>query len=305
VNSVAIATCSALPRGDEDAEPLRRALLARGIKAEWRVWDDPAVDWSGYDLTVVRSTWDYPADRAAFLGWAGRIRELHNPGPVLVWNTDKTYLRDLEQAGQPIVPTRWAEPGRAIGALGAPDAPAGEFVLKPTVGAGSKGVGRFDPRRTGALAAARAHAQALQDAGRTVMVQPYLADVDQAGETALIFFDGAFSHAVTKAAMLPDESVNRLDTGYSDSLFVEERIEPCSPSPAELALAGSVLEVVGARFGPLLYARVDLLPTPAGPVLIELELTEPSLFLSYEPAAADRLAAAIATRIGAAREAGI
>jgi hypothetical protein len=45
-----------------------------------------------------------------------------------------------------------------------------------------------------------------------------------------------------------------------------------------------------------LYARVDLLPSPDGPVVVEVEITEPSLFLTYDEAAADRFAAAIEAR---------
>ncbi len=44
-----------------------------------------------------------------------------------------------------------------------------------------------------------------------------------------------------------------------------------------------------------------MIPGPHGaPRLIELELTEPSLFLGYAPGAADRLAGAIADRLSAA-----
>ena len=164
VPRIALATCRDLPAGDEDSPLLLAACASAGLDAEWRVWDDPVVDWASYDLVVIRSTWDYVPRRDDFAAWAASVPRLANPADVVGWNTDKSYLANLEAAGVPVVPTRWLEPGAAV--------PGG-----------------------------------------------------------------------------PDR---------------------------------------------LLYARVDLLPGPAGrPLVVEVELTEPSLFLTAVPAAADRLAAAI------------
>jgi hypothetical protein len=282
-----VATCRALPQGDEDAPLLLDALAARSIDASWQVWDDAAVDWDRFALIVIRSTWDYTADRTSFLRWAASIPRLHNPHPVLDWNSDKTYLRDLAAAGIATVPTQWVEPGSAAGL------PFGEYVIKPTVGAGSKGAGRFDSRRPGDTLRAREHTDTLHRAGRTVMVQPYLADVDTAGEAGLVYLAGEFAHAITKGAMLAPAEVNALDPAGSSSLFVEERITRREPSRAERELGDQVMAAIHERFGPLVYARVDLLPTPHGPVVIEVELTEPSLFLQHCPSSASRLAAVI------------
>jgi glutathione synthase/RimK-type ligase-like ATP-grasp enzyme len=172
------------------------------------------------------------------------------------------------------------------------DWPTEEFVLKPTVGAGSKGAGRFDPTRDGVLESARAHAAALHAAERTVMVQPYLGDVDRDGEAALLYFDGEFSHSITKGAMLPEGTVHP-QAGHD--LYVEERITPHDASEAEVAVGAKAIALLHERFGrDLLYTRVDLLPGPDGPVVIELEVAEPSVFLNYADGAADRFAAAIA-----------
>jgi glutathione synthase/RimK-type ligase-like ATP-grasp enzyme len=287
--TVAIATCSALPDGDEDAALLRHAFGQRGIAARWRIWDDPGVSWPEHELVVVRSTWDYTADRGAFLDWAAGIERLLNPAGVLAWNTDKTYLRELAAAGVAIVPTSWAAPGER------PELPAaGEFVVKPSIGAGAKGAGRFRAGDPDALA----HARSLHAAGRTVMVQPYLDGVDVTGETALVYLDGRFSHAIAKSAMLPARTVNALDPGYSRSLHVAEQITVRTPSEAELAAADLVTHVVRRKFGgDPLYARIDLLPSAQGPLLIELELTEPSLFLGFARGSADTLVAAIERRL--------
>jgi glutathione synthase/RimK-type ligase-like ATP-grasp enzyme len=283
-------TCAQLPAGDEDSQRLGAALNAVGVTASWHVWNDSQVDWAAVDLAVVRSTWDYTIDRDAFVDWAHRVPRLANPSEVLAWNTDKGYLREVAGAGLPVVPTSWSEPGDPV------ELPDGEFVVKPSVGAGSNGAGRFGPdgRDT-----ARVHAAALHDSGQTVMVQPYLADVDAAGETAMIYFDGVFSHAIGKAPMLERSTVNDLSPGLSTGLFRPERITAHRPDPDELALGEQALAQIRRRFGgDLLYARVDVLPSADGPVVIELELSEPSLFLGHDENASARLAAAVSRRLG-------
>jgi glutathione synthase/RimK-type ligase-like ATP-grasp enzyme len=279
---VILATCADFPDGDEDAEVLGVALAAQGLAPRWQVWDDPSARWDDA-LVVVRSTWDYWRDRDAFLSWAGSVPRLANAADVLAWNTDKTYLTELAGAGVPTVPTVAVAPGAA------PDLPTeGEFVLKPAVGAGSRGAGRFSAAQPDA---ARAHAEALHATGRTILIQPYLDRVDELGERALVVIDGEVSHAITKGALLPRGTVHPVD---GQELYVQEQITPAQPSAAERAVAETVLAQVEARFGTPLYARVDLLPSDSGPQLIELELTEPSLFLSHDAVAADRFASAVA-----------
>lgn len=284
--AVLLATCAALPDGDEDGALLVKALAERGVVGRWVAWTDPTVDWSA-GLVVLRSTWDYTAERDAFLGWVSGLGRVANGAAVVRWNTDKTYLCDLEAAGVPIVPTTVARPGEPVQM----PADAAEVVVKPSVGAGSRGVGRFPADRR---EAARRHAAALHAAGRTVLVQPYLDAVDTAGETALIYFAGRFSHAAGKGAMLPEGVVHPVQ-GWE--LYVEERITLRAPEPAELEVGTAALAAVRDRFGAdPLYARVDLLPTAGGPVVVELELTEPSLFLQFGTGDVDP-AASFATAI--------
>jgi glutathione synthase/RimK-type ligase-like ATP-grasp enzyme len=280
---VLLATCAAFPDGDEDAPALLRALRARGVTARFAVWNDPSLDWSGA-LCVLRSTWDYTLRRTEFLEWAATVPELHNPVEVVLWNSDKVYLHELEDAGVPVTPTQVVPPG------GTPQFPDdAEFVVKPSVGAGSRGAGRFV---AAAAAQATVHAAALHAAGRTVLVQPYLADVDEAGETALIYFSGEFSHAIRKGPMLTADTAHDIDE--RSGLFIDENISARDPSAAERAVGTRAVNFLRARFGgDLLYARIDLLPGPSGPVVVEVELTEPSLFLSHRAGSTDRFADAI------------
>ncbi|MCW2538620.1 MAG: hypothetical protein JWN95_345 [Frankiales bacterium] len=291
--NIAFATCDKLAGQELDEDRLLYEAARRaGLSPRTVSWSDPTVDWDEFDLTLIRSTWDYTLRRSEFLDWLHRVPRLHNPASVVAPNTDKGYLAELSQAGIPIVPTVFAAPNEP---LALPT--AGEYVLKPTVGAGSRGAGRFDADRDGEQERARAHTAQLHRLGRTVMLQPYLDQIDQLGETALIFIDGEFSHAARKGRMLAE------GTGYAadgDALFLEEQLSAATPTEPELRLAEQVLaELSRSVADALLYARIDLLPSARGPLLGEAELTEPSLFLPFAPAgaaAADRLVAAVVRR---------
>ncbi|MET7301522.1 hypothetical protein [Embleya sp. NPDC005575] len=278
---VALTTCAELPDLDPDERLLFEPLAAHGIRAEAAVWNDPAVDWAGYDLVVLRSVWDYPARRKEFIEWAASVPRLANPASIVAWNTDKTYLRDLTRAGLPVVETMWLEPDSTVTLP-----TSGLHVVKPAISAGSRDTERYDLASPEQRALAAGHATSLLAGGRTVMVQPCLEAVDTVGETALVYFDGVFSHAVRKGSMLDGTAEMVGD------LYRSEQIEAREPSAAELAVAARVLTEIPV--GPLLYARVDLIPGADGtPTLLELELTEPSLFLAYADGAAERLADAI------------
>jgi O-ureido-D-serine cyclo-ligase len=157
-----------------------------------------------------------------------------------------------------------------------------EFVVKPAIGAGSRDTQRYGRAER---AIAQAHARRLLDEKRSVLVQPYLDQVDANGETALIFFDGVFSHAIRKGPLLARGE------GPTQALFATEDIVAREPGTAEFDVAHRALEAI--PFGRLAYARVDLLPSPDGPRLLELELTEPSLFFAHAAGSADRFAAVV------------
>jgi len=288
---IALVTAAAARGLDEDMPPLLRALADRGLDPREAVWDDPAVDWASFDLVLLRSTWDYYARRDELLAWAAGVAAttvLHNPLAVLRWTTDKRYLSELARAGVPIVPTTFLLPG------GAAALPAGDdLIVKPAISAGSNDTARY---RAGERAAARAHVERLLAAGRVVMVQPYQAAVDTRGETALVYFDGRFSHAVEKGAIFA------AGPQMVGGLFAREEIRSRAPSAAEMAVGEATLRALAASLPatvwPLLYARVDLVPLAGGgPGVLEVELCEPSVFLGHAAGSAERFAAAIARRL--------
>jgi glutathione synthase/RimK-type ligase-like ATP-grasp enzyme len=266
---VALATSAEIPEGDEDFEPLIAALATEGVEAEAAVWDDPAVNWSRFDLVLPRATWDYAERRDEFLAWADAMRWVLNPLAVLEWNTDKErYLTDLAARGVPVVPTEFVAPGTA---LEPPDVP---FVVKPAISAGGRNSARFDPADA---EAARELVARIHAAGRTAMVQPFLGEHE---ETALVYIDGAYSHAVRRRVPLPA-------AGARDVFFLDEELARAEATPDERAVAEAALPEG------LLYGRVDLM----GGLVLELEIAEPSLYLTYADGAVARFAAAIVQRL--------
>ena len=301
---LALVTCAELPDLDPDDAPLRAALESRGLATDVVVWDDPAVDWSAYQHVLIRSTWDYTQRPAQFADWTRHVESsstLLNSSAVVTWNIDKMYLRDLEAAGIPTVPTIWLDPARNFNsrAIHTRFPAFGDFVVKPTVSAGSRDTGRYRADETPQRSQAIMHARNLLVGGRWVMIQRYLRQVDTVGETALVFVEGEFSHAVHKGALLSGPYKEGSDEGV---LYRDEKMSPAEPTEAELALARRVVAALPGILGldgPLLYARVDLIPDDDGdPVLLELELAEPSLFFTYAPGAVERFADAVAARVG-------
>ncbi|MGN6518349.1 MAG: ATP-grasp domain-containing protein [Dokdonella sp.] len=300
---IALVSAAAARPLDEDLPPLDEALRGAGADVVIVDWDDAAVDWGRFDLALLRSTWDYAERLPEFLDWATRVAactELCNPLAVLRWNTDKHYLAELERAGIAIVPSTFVEPdAEAAAALDAflAGTDAAEFVVKPAVGAGSRDAQRH--ARTNRDAALK-HVARLLDARRSVLLQPYLERVDAHGETALVHFEGVYSHAIRKGPLL------RRGDGPTDALFAAEDITPRAPGDAERALATATLAAVQALLpnDPLLYARVDLIHDADGaPRLLELELAEPSLFFAHAPGSAARFANAVIARASGTRSA--
>lgn len=275
---LAWATGAGFAASDADLPLLTAAAARAGTASEVVVWDDADVDWDAYDLVVVRSCWDYVPHRDEFLAWAATVPRLANPAPVLEWNTDKTYLRELESAGVPIVPTAWSIQHTK-------DLPAAtEWVVKPTISAGSADTARWsDPDD------ALAHGRALLAAGRPTMTQPYVAAVDSEGETGILLFGGQFSHAFRKGALLTSGDDPR---GLPE---LKEDIRAREPSAEQVAFAERTVAVARDILGTdLLYARVDVVTDADGTLrLMELELTEPSFFLEHTDVGADRMIEAL------------
>jgi glutathione synthase/RimK-type ligase-like ATP-grasp enzyme len=286
--SVALVTCREALGIDYDMPLLLEAVRAAGIAVDEVCWDDESIDWSTYDQVVIRSTWDYHRRYDDFMQWVravSSVSTMSNSLDVITWNTDKHYLAEVAAMGLPVVPTVFIEPGQENWLKHVLELlTQGDVVVKPAISAGSN-----DTERHSNIDVAQKHITELLSEQRSVMLQPYMADVDVYSETGLVFIDGKFSHAFAKGALLAQEK------NMSGGLYAEEEIGVRQPTAEQLLIGERAVKWLTSRFGKLLYARVDLLPTARGPVIIEIELTEPSLYLLLHPGAAAELANALIT----------
>lgn len=294
---IALVTCADLPEPDVDEALLTDALRARGSRPSVVAWNDPDIEWAAYDCAVLRSCWDYhyPDRTNAFAEWVSRVDQetaLVNPARVVSWNAHKRYLLELELAGVPIVPTMLVRHGDsrslehavsdAAIVLDTPSSTT-SFITKPAVGAGSRETRRH--ARGSLHIDDNAYRQVV--AAGDVLIQPYVQSVETTGERCLIWIDGSIRHAIRKYPRLADDPERVSD-------------EPEDISDDERSLADAALDAAQDLFGGganLLYARVDLVRDESGtPLLAELELIEPSLFLLQSPATCDAFADAIIAR---------
>jgi hypothetical protein len=297
VKTVALVTDQVSLPIDYDMPPLLVACREAGLAPEVCDWNDASVDWSRFDVVVPRSPWTYVDRLPDFLAWCEAVEastRLLNPVSVARWVLDKRYIADLAARGVPVVPTRYVKPDtdrvQVVREFLAEHPEAKEIVVKPTIGAYSKDVQRF--ARPLADEAVRYMGKLLGN-GAEVMLQPYLESVDRNGETDLTFFDEEYSHAIRKSAMLmPDGTVNvpTLDTRTARIADSDER-----------AVASAALDAAASHLGikrPLLYGRVDLIrDDDGGPVVLELDLCEPSLNLPFTDTGATRFAQALVKRL--------
>ncbi len=295
---VALASCSNLPEWEKDDVPFHAALKSRGVEIQTPAWDDPHFDWASCDACLIRTTWDYQEHLIDFLAWAKRVTNVTlflNPLEIIQWNTHKTYLRDLEAAGVPTIPTVWIEAGQSIDVAEAVHTHGwATAFLKPCIGATARETLRFAADDVAALKEAQTHLDRMTiQNNESMMLQPYLNAVETQGERSVLVIDGKVTHAVQKIPVPGDYRVQD-DFGASD-----HPIEP-DDSLIELALrAVHAVPSVRRDDEPLLYARCDFLQdNDTGNYLMnELELVEPSLFFRHGPTAATALADALLSRI--------
>ncbi|WP_436791123.1 ATP-grasp domain-containing protein [Yinghuangia sp. YIM S10712] len=282
---VAVATSAFGLTKDTEIPLVVDALRQRGVDAVAVAWDDGDFAWSSCAAVVIRSTWRYEEHVEQFIDWVesvGAVTRLDNPPEVVRWNMRKTYLGDLADRGVPVVPTRFFAPGEK------PVFPeAGQYVVKPTVSAGARNTARYAEEHRDTAAR---HVAALHARGATVMVQPYVTRIAE-GERALVFFGGEFSHAIRKQPVLTDIGV------VDNARVAHPGILPHDPNSDELELAAKALAAAPTE-DPLLYARVDVaLADDGSPMVMELELIEPNLFLTGTSGAMDRFTGLVHDRL--------
>ena len=265
-----------------DADLSVPAMQALGWTVEKHSWRDTSIDWDAVDLVYVCTPWDYHEHLDEFLQLLARIDAsnalLANDLRTIRWNAVKTYLRDLEQRGFPIVPTEWHDElteARVQAAFATFDAQ--RIVIKPLVGANAMDTHVLDARDAVVTDALR-----CAYANRPFMLQPFLEPVRSVGEYSLFFFDHEYSHAILK---VPKPGDFRTQEEHGSD------IRACAAPPELIALAQEIVDSNASR---LAYARPDFVPMPDGRfLLMELELVEPSLYFRTDPSSTQRFATAM------------
>ena len=284
---------------DHDTPAVIHALDGQGISAVPTVWHDERIDWTAFDAVVIRSPWDYSNRSVEFEDWLQRVAmqtRVFNSPELIGWNLNKRYLDEVQSYAVPIIPTAYCRSLRevetAVESISAP-----WQIVKPTVSAGSRNTGLF---RKGD-AALYDLAEHIIDAGKEVMLQPEIPALSAGQEKALFYFGGQFSHAVTKGALLARGG------GFLGGSY-QESPRPAVADEQEIALGNQTMAAIreissrhrwaneGAN--PPVYARFDVvIDEHHGPLLVEAELFEPSLYVHDNPQAARQYAKAIADQL--------
>ncbi len=270
---IALATSkNALELSEEDLT-LVDTLGVLGVETKLVDWADPNFNWSRAGMVVIRSTWDYHLRPSEFLAWVDHVAsvtDLVNPAKIIHWNANKRYLRELSEGGVPIVPTVFAQSGASIKTI-SKDREWPVVVIKPAIAAGAYETLVFE--LDSATDQAQAHLDRLTPHGE-VLVQPYLDAITVEGETSLVCFEGAISHAVRK---VPATGDFRVQFEHGGKYTVVE------PTAAQVAVADLAISL--APETPV-YARIDLVDIAGQPHLMELEMIEPELFFLFVPGSA-------------------
>lgn len=280
--NVSLVSCDNLPGWEVDDTPLIQSLESEGATVHRPSWTSD-IDWNQFDISIIRTTWDYHSRIGDFLSWSNRVPRLFNDADTVKWNTHKSYLQELEQHGTKIAPTVWIPKNISVNAreimeqLG-----VDRGFIKPQVGACASDTLRFTIDEI-QVAQSFFEEQVHQD----MMVQPYLESVETEGELTAIFIDGEFTHGVQKIPVKGDYRVQD-DFGASDTSY--------EFTGDEIGHMKKTLHAV-PHHDNLLYARFDYLRDDDGHlVLNELELVEPSLFFRHCQESAMLFAKAIIKR---------
>ncbi|PWN64484.1 ATP-grasp domain-containing protein [Chryseobacterium oncorhynchi] len=251
---------------DEDTE-LINFLINKGLDVVPTIWNDENVNWSGFDVAIIKSPWDYHNHLEEFLNWLERIEDVGvsilNPAEIIKWNSDKHYLKDIAEKGLPVIPAEYLEKNSSFDNHFFDLFKTEKLVVKPCVSAGAQNTvtvskSNFDER-------SREIEQLLKE--QDYMVQPFVEEIKN-GEWSFLFFNGKYSHCSLKTPKQGDFRVQHYHGGS---------ISYPTPEPLHIEQAGAYLKSLPQS---TLYARVDGVLINNSFYLMELELIEPYLFLN-------------------------
>ena len=270
---ILLATCRDLPYGEPGHSTLTAALAKRGIDAEWRIWNDPDVDWAKADLVAVRSTWDYQDRLLEFLAWAKSIgSKLLHGVDTFRWNTDKCYLLELEAAGVPIVPADHVPTLTAL--LDTVHRKTGTQIVKTALGASGIGVEIIEEVD---------YLSWTPTSPGPWVVQPFVESVKTEGETTVFMINGVLTAQFAKTPANGEFRVHEEYGGHAKRVYPLTFEAECIAHQAYVATEAA-LQVK------LNYAGIDLLRYNGRLVVSEVEITEPQFYFDIMPEHADLFA---------------
>lgn len=281
IQQIALVTCESLghytANADTEDDRLNRFLESKGHEVSFQVWTNEQVDWTQFDVLIIKSPWDYFDKIDAFYSWLDKVEQLNcrvlNPVETLRWNADKIYFKTMQEQGIEIVPTVWLEKGSTFDAENVFDELQSEkIIVKPRVSGAAKNT--FALTLTEAKERSAEIQALLQE--EPFMAQPFLEQINSQGEWSFLFFNGKYSHTVLKKAKEGDFRVQHF---FGGSVHTPEL-------PAQLL---ATAQTIADKFAKdCLYARVDGVELNGNLALMELELIEPFLFLSTSEGSLER-----------------
>lgn len=252
------------------------ALRSNGLAVSARPWTAPG-DLEPFDAVLPLVVWGYHERFAEWLALLDALQSAKpkciNPPDLLRWNSDKSYLAELDGKGIPTVRTIAVDTLDDHALAGARERfGCDRLVIKPAVSASA----------TGTFLLAPGDPIPAEAAGRRMLVQPFMANIARYGEYSLMLFDGQFSHAILK---IPKEGDFRVQPHLGGSE------KPCAAPEGAQALAQAALAAAPAE---AVYARVDMVADDEGKLrIMELELIEPALWLQHAPDGGRAFASAV------------
>ncbi len=277
---IALLTCATWP-GIQEKERAMAKEFSSHIDVDVVVWNDPNVNFSGYQCLIFRTTWDYFEHPEIFSAWLEKIAVLgvktFNPIAAIRRNQHKFYLKELQALGVDIIPTVFIEKNSGLALSALIPEHWQRVIIKPAVSGGAYLTRLFDRSEIASVAAEYAPIAIERD----LLIQPFMPEIQEQGELSLLFFGAKFSHAVLKRPSAGEFRVQSQFGGNYRAIEVSEE------------LIDTAMKIIAAFGGELVYARVDGIIADGRFLLMELELIEPDLYFDYDKGAKKRYVAAL------------
>ena len=243
-----------------------------GSLSSREVWTNEEINWSDYDLILLKAPWDYHENIIAFYNWLDLLNNLSipilNPYEILKWNSDKHYLKEISDSGLRVIPTVFLEKNSSLQLKSVfEELNSQKLIIKPCISAGAKNTFVLTSDNI------TLHQKSIDDLLKheALLVQPFINEIETEGEWSFLFFDGKYSHSVLKKPCAGDFRVQHC---YGGTIHADK---------IEMPYIEAAQNFVDKFAKGCLYARVDGVMVNNTFLLMELELLEPFLFLSYHP----------------------